>query len=91
MSDAGQAPAVTVEAIRELLLECAGISLDEGRWSGVERLQEVVAMDSVALLEFVVALERRFGVTIGEDWLSVERLGDLTALTQHIRERVAAR
>ncbi len=47
-------------------------------------------MDSVAMLQFVVALETAYGVTLDEEWLSIDRLTDLPALAGHLRARIAA-
>jgi len=76
---------VTVEEVRAVLAQSLG--LPEGEGTGAESLHDAFAMDSVALLEFVVALEKRFAISIEEEWLDIEHLLDFPALADYIRQR----
>lgn len=79
--------AAIAREIRQVMVEALGLRLEEHELSGVSRLTEAVAIDSVAALQFVVALERRFGIRMEEQWLDLERLGDLAALSAYVAER----
>jgi acyl carrier protein len=76
---------VTVEAVKAVLAQSLG--LPEGEGTGEESLHDAFAMDSVALLEFVVALEKTFSISIEEEWLDMEHLLDFPALADYIRQR----
>ena len=91
VSDAGPEGDVSVEAIRTVLLEAAGVNLPENELGGLNRLHDAIAVDSVALLEFVVALEEKFSISIEPEWLDLERLMDLPRLADYVRGRIAGR
>lgn len=89
MSDPGTAREQTLATLRELVVEALELHLPEGELNGPDGLRAAVALDSVALLELVVAIERRFGVRFEEDWLDLERLADLSALAEYLVARSA--
>ena len=78
---------LSVEEIRGVLLESLELDPGDEQLAGAERIQDVVALDSVALVQFVVALEAKYGISLEEDWLEFDRLTDLPALASHIRQR----
>lgn len=82
---------LTAGELRRVLLESLRLDPEDAQLAGVERIEDAVAMDSVALLQFVVELEARYGVSLGEEWLALDRLMDLPALAAHLREKVAGR
>lgn len=75
---------VTIEEVRAVLAQSLGL---EGEAAAGMNLRDVSAVDSVAMIEFVVAIEKKFGVTIEEDWLDQERLLNLPALADYIGRR----
>lgn len=77
-------------AIREVFARSLGLQPQDAGTRESLRLNESVAMDSVAALEFVVALEKHFGIRIGEDWLDIERLADIPRLAEYIEGRISA-
>ncbi|MBL8293188.1 MAG: hypothetical protein JNN08_15180 [Bryobacterales bacterium] len=76
---------VTVEDVTAVLAQSLG--LPPGGPAHGESLHDAFAMDSVALLEFIVALEKRFGISIEEEWLDIGRLLDFPALAKYISQR----
>lgn len=80
----------TPDEIRKIWLESLGIELPADESDGVDKLQDLSGVDSVALLEFVVALEQRFGITVEPEWLKLDRLTDVPALADYIRQRSAS-
>lgn len=75
--------------IRRVLLESLDLNPDDGSLSDAASVHDIVALDSVAAVRFVVALEAAYGVTIEEDWLSLDRLTDLDSLAAYLRQRVS--
>ncbi|HRJ18299.1 MAG TPA: acyl carrier protein [Bryobacteraceae bacterium] len=76
--------------IRQVFAETLELQLPEDELAGIHQLSEAVAMDSVAALQFVVALEQRFSIRLDEDWLDLDRLSDIEALTAYISGRLAS-
>lgn len=83
-------PAGVSSLIRQVFAETLDLKLPEDELAGVHQLSEAVAMDSVAALQFVVALEQRFAIRFDEDWLDLDRLSDIEALTAYISGRLAS-
>lgn len=75
------------QEIRQVMAESLGLRLEASDLGSANHLTEAVAMDSVAVLQFVVALERHFGIRIEEQWLDLDKLGDLAALAAYIEGR----
>jgi acyl carrier protein len=74
--------------IRQVFAETLAIHLAEDELAGLHQLSDAVALDSVAALQFVVALEQRFAIRFDEDWLDLDKLSDLDALTAYINRRL---
>lgn len=83
-------PAGVSSLIRQVFAETLDLKFPEDELAGVHQLSEAVAMDSVAALQFVVALEQRFAIRFDEDWLDLDRLSDIEALTAYISGRLAS-
>jgi acyl carrier protein len=77
-------------SIREVFARSLGLQPPDVEMRESLRLNESVAMDSVAAIEFVVALEKHFGIQIGEDWLDIERLADIPRLAGYIEGKISA-
>lgn len=75
------------QQIRRVLIDALGLDLREEELGYSDNLQELVAMDSVAVIGFVVALEKEFGMRFEPEWLDLERLTDLPSLADYIRRR----
>lgn len=74
--------------LRRLLSASLGLQLSEQEFAAGGSLAELAALDSVAAVEFVVAIEQRFGVTLDESWLDLERLSDASALAAYLASRL---
>ena len=55
------------------------------------RADDLLGLDSIATLEFALALEKEFGITLDPETLDPEIFADLTRLSAHIEQRLAAR
>lgn len=84
------APADISRRIREVLVRSLSLNLTEQELRYSEKLDEVAALDSLAVLEFLTALEKEFGITIDVERLTLDTLADLHALTEYIAGRLVA-
>ena len=75
--------------IRKVLIEALGASVSEEELGFGDALQSSVAMDSVAMVGFIVELEKEFGVKFEAEWLDMNRLMNLPLLAEYIRGRTA--
>ena len=83
-------PAVIERELRRLLSASLSLQLSEQDLAAAGSLAEIAALDSVAAIEFAVAIERHFGVTLDESWLDLERLSDASALAAYLASREGA-
>jgi acyl carrier protein len=49
----------------------------------------VVGLDSLAVIEFVAALEKEFGITLEPELLRLDFVSDLPQLARYIEDRAA--
>jgi len=75
------------QRIRRVLIEALRLDLSQEELGYSDHLHDLVAMDSVAVIGFIVALEKEFGVTFEPEWLDLERLTDLPTLADYIHRR----
>lgn|GEM_PF-4876024 len=77
-----------VEArIRRTLVRALSLEVREEEISLAESLDAVVGLDSLAVLEFVDALEKEFALVIEPEQLELERLRDLAGPGRRRRRR----
>lgn len=89
MSDAGSASRDTADRIRRVFVRSLHVNLSEGELDYEQRLDEVVGLDSLAIIEFVTAIEKEFGITMEPELLRIDLVRDLPQLTAYVEERVA--
>jgi acyl carrier protein len=77
------------ERIKWVFIESVSPGLSAEVLRFTERLDEVAGLDSIALLEFVVALEKEFSFKFAPEQLRLELLRDLAGLTTYIAGRVS--
>ena len=80
------APA-TVDRIRRTFVEALGLNVDPEALPYEDMLDDTAGLDSVAILEFVVALEQEFGIELEPERLSLDCLRDLGRLASYIQAR----
>jgi acyl carrier protein len=56
--------------------------------SDVQMFDEAASLDSIAVLEFLNAIENEFGIVIEQEVIEFEFLRDFTALATYIDERL---
>ncbi len=78
-----------VEArIRRTLVRALSLEVREEEIPLADSLDAVVGLDSLAVLEFVDALEKEFTIVLEPEQLELDRLRDLAGLARYIRARV---
>jgi acyl carrier protein len=76
---------VRAVVVRALSLQVAPAQLPAER-----PLTELFGFDSIAVLEYVLALEAEFGLRIESEQLNLELLSSIPRLSRYLFERVAA-
>ena len=78
----------TVDRVQKLLVESLRVSADEPAVPYERRLDEVASVDSIAVLEFMAAVEKEFGITIESEFLDFDFLRDLPRLASYLEARM---
>jgi acyl carrier protein len=74
--------------IRKVLNTSLSLGLPEEELENIETLDEFFGVDSLAVLEFIVALEKEFTITIEPEQLELAVLKDLPRLACYIASRL---
>jgi len=77
----------TLNRIRKVFIQSLGLNMSEEDLAQGRRLDEAAGLDSIAVLEFVAAVEKEFGLLIEPGFLDLEFLSDLPRLAAYIDER----
>jgi acyl carrier protein len=84
------ASAATVDGVKTVLVEVLGIADRAGSITpSTELLGSLPELDSMAVVELVVALESRFGVQINDDDITGEVFESVGTLAAFIDEKLA--
>jgi acyl carrier protein len=78
----------TVDRIRRVFIDSLHLNLREEDLHYEDKLDESVGLDSVAVLDFVTALEKEFQITFEPEMLTIDLVRDLKELTAYVDERV---
>ena len=81
----------TLDRIRRVLIGSLHLNLREEDLAYETKLDETVGLDSVAVLEFVAAMEKEFEITFDPEMLTIDLVRDLNRLASYIDELVARR
>ena len=91
LKDAGHPSRDTMDRIRRVFIQSLHLSLSEEDFNYEAKLDESVGLDSVAVLEFVTALEKEFGVEFEPEMLTIDLVRNLKDLAAYLEERTARR
>ena len=80
----------TMARIRRVFIESLHLNVRDDQVPYEQMLEEVAILDSIALLEFVTAVEKEFGLKLEPELLDFDFLRDLPALASHIEQRIEA-
>ena len=76
----------TMDRIRRVFIESLRLNVKEEDLPYEEKLDDAVGLDSIAVLEFVAALEKEFGIEIEPGLLEIDFVRDLPRLASHIQD-----
>jgi acyl carrier protein len=76
--------------IRMVLIRSLSLNLNEADLRYTDKLDKVAGLDSLAVLEFLTALEKEFHITIDPERMNLETLRDLPTLAGYIMARLPA-
>jgi len=79
----------TTDRIGRVFVRSLHLNLSEGDLDYGQKLDEVVGLDSLAVIEFVTALEKEFGITMEPERLRLDLVRDLPKLAAYVEERVS--
>jgi acyl carrier protein len=85
----GTSSSPTVDRVRRVFIAALHLNLREEELRYEDKLDETVGLDSVAVLDFIGALEKEFAVTFEPEMLTLEVVRDLPQLAAYIDERTA--
>jgi acyl carrier protein len=75
--------------VRKVLVEALALNASAPETARVKRADDLLGLDSIATLEFALALEKEFGITLDPESLDPEVFADLSRLCAHIERRLA--
>lgn len=75
--------------IRRVFVEGLQLNLSAEDLNYGHKLDEFAGLDSLAVLEFVTALEKEFGITMEPELLRLDFVRDLPQLAAYIEQRTA--
>jgi acyl carrier protein len=78
-------PTIDVETVRAAVIETLGIHDRADAFDVMTPLMSLPELDSMAVLELVVELERRFGITVEDEDVTVEVFETVASLTAFVR------
>ena len=78
-----------MDRVRRVFIESLHLNLTEEDLHYEDKLDESVGLDSVAVLDFVTALEKEFRITFETEMLTIDLVRDLKELAVYVDERVA--
>ncbi len=89
LKDPGSPSRETMDRIWRVFVESLHLNLTAEDFSYEAKLDESVGLDSVAVLDFVTALEKEFAITFEPEMLTIDLVRDLKELAAYVDERVA--
>ena len=68
------------ERVRKVLRESLALNASDRRVAGIKRADDLLGLDSIATIEFVIGLEKEFGITLDPGSLDSSIFADLSRL-----------
>ena len=76
------------QRVRRVLRDALSLNASDEELARVKRADDLLGLDSIATLEFALALEKEFGITLDPASLDPEVFADLSRLCAHIERRL---
>ena len=77
--------------IRQVLHDTLSLNASDPKLTRLRNANELLGLDSIATIEFVLALEQEFGITLDPESLDPVVFADLSRLRAHIEARLRER
>ncbi len=74
----------TTSRILRVLNDGLGANVTDEDLRGVSRLDDILPLDSIAVLEFAIALESEFGIQFAGEQMKREFFNDFASLTKFL-------
>ena len=74
--------------IVEVMIRDLELTLDPNEIYNTGRLDDLFGMDSIAITELVIGIEKEFNIRIPAEDLSVEIFRDLASITDYVKTRL---
>ena len=76
------------QRVRKVLRDTLALNVSDQELAAVKRADELLGLDSIATIEFALALELEFGLTFDPESLDPVVFADLPRLGEHIAARL---
>ena len=80
----------TMGRIKRVFVDSLHPDIGDKEFSYEQMLEEAAILDSGAVLEFVTAVEKEFGIMLDAEFLEFDFLRDLSVLALYIEQRIEA-
>jgi len=74
--------------IAEVMIRDLELTLNPDEIYNTGRMDDLFGMDSIAVTELIIGIEKEFNITIPAEDLSVEIFQDLETLTEYMKKRL---
>jgi acyl carrier protein len=86
-----ESPQTTLTRLERVIAEALGANVSPDELRRAARLDDLVAVDSVALLEFALGIEHEFSIRLEAGRFTRDFITDLPALVAYLEQRHEAR
>jgi len=76
--------------IMQVIIRDLELNINQDEIQGASRLDELFGMDSIAIVELAVGIEKEFDITIPAEYLTVEMFQNLGTIAEHIHTLICA-
>lgn len=76
------------DRIVEVMIRDLELTLKPDEIRNTSRLDDLFGMDSIAITELIIGIEKEFNIKIPAEDLSVEIFQDLETLTEYVKKRL---
>lgn len=78
----------TLDRIQKVFVDSVSVSAGRENLRYEQKLEEAASLDSIAVLEFLTAVEKEFGIAMEPAFLDFDFLRDLPALASYVESRM---
>jgi len=79
------------ERILQVIIRDLELNINKEEIKVATRLNELFGMDSIAIIELVVGIEKEFDIKIPSEWLTLEMFKNVSTIAEHIQTYINAK